>query len=53
MNEVASNCPELGGDALARTSRALASRRPPDDIDLGEALAAFAQLLAQAGSVTG
>jgi beta-N-acetylhexosaminidase len=53
MNEVASNCPELGGDALVRTGTALASRRPPDDIDLGESRAAFAQLLAQAGSVTG
>ena len=40
-------------DALLRTGRALASRRPPDDIDLGEARAAFAQLLGQAGSVTG
>jgi hypothetical protein len=53
MDEVASNCPELGGEALTRTGRALASRRPPDDIDLGEARAAFAQLLEQAGPVTG
>jgi beta-N-acetylhexosaminidase len=52
MDEVASHCPELGGEALARTAAALASRRPPDDIDLDEARAAFARLLpAQAGSV--
>jgi beta-N-acetylhexosaminidase len=53
MDEVASNCPELGGDALARTGKALASRRPPEAIDLGEARATFAELLAQAGPVTG
>jgi beta-N-acetylhexosaminidase len=52
MDEVASHCPELAGEALARTAAALASRRPPDDIDLDEARAAFARLLpAPAGSV--
>jgi len=51
MDEVASNCPELGGDALARTGKALASRGPPDGIDLDEARAAFADLLVQAGPV--
>jgi beta-N-acetylhexosaminidase len=52
MDEVASHCPELAGEALARTAAALASRRPPDDIDLDEARAAFARLIAaQAGSV--
>jgi beta-N-acetylhexosaminidase len=54
MDEVASNCPELGGDALARTGTALASRRPADNIDIDEARAAFAATLsAQAGSVMG
>src|SRR5580704_1793300 len=51
MDEVASQCPELGGEALARTAKALASRRPADDIDLDEARAEFAQLLGQAVSV--
>jgi beta-N-acetylhexosaminidase len=51
MDEVASQCPELGREALARTANALASRRPPDDIDLEEARAEFAQLLGQAVSV--
>jgi beta-N-acetylhexosaminidase len=53
MEEVASSCGELSGDALARTDKALASRRQPDDIDLAEARAAFAEIIAQAKSVTG
>jgi beta-N-acetylhexosaminidase len=53
MEEVAANCPELGGEALERTDRALASRRQPDNIDLAEARSAFAELLTQAGPVTG
>jgi beta-N-acetylhexosaminidase len=51
MDEVASQCPELAGEALVRTDRALASRRPPDDLDLDEARAEFAQLLGRADSV--
>ena len=51
MDEVASHCPELGGDALARAEKALASHRPADDIDLDEARTAFAAMLS--GSVTG
>ena len=54
MREVAANCPELGGAALQRTARALASRRPPDATDLDAARAELAQLvLEQAGTVTG
>jgi beta-N-acetylhexosaminidase len=54
MDEVASHCPELGGNALVRTSKALASRRPPDDIDIDEIRAAFAATLsAQGGSAAG
>jgi beta-N-acetylhexosaminidase len=53
MEEVASNCGELSGKALARTDRALASRHPPEYIDLDEARSTFAELLAQAGSVVG
>jgi beta-N-acetylhexosaminidase len=51
MDEVASHCPELGGDALARAAKALASRRPADDIDLDEARTTFAAMLS--GSVAG
>jgi beta-N-acetylhexosaminidase len=51
MDEVASHCPELGGDALARAGKALASRRPADDIDLDEARTTFAAMLS--GSVAG
>jgi beta-N-acetylhexosaminidase len=53
MDEVAANCPELADQALERTDAALASRRRPDDIDLAEARSVFAELLAQAGPVTG
>jgi beta-N-acetylhexosaminidase len=51
MEAVASECPELGGDALARTARASASRRPADDIDLHAARAELAGLIAQAAEV--
>jgi beta-N-acetylhexosaminidase len=53
MQEVAANCPELGGVALQRTARALASRRAPDASDLEAARAEFAQLLDHVGTVTG
>src|SRR5215468_2182429 len=53
MQEVAANCPELGGAALQRTARALASRRPPEAIDLEAARAEFAQLVSgRAGAKT-
>src|SRR5215467_4043577 len=45
MQEVAANCPELGGAALESTARALASRRPPETIDIEAARAEFAQLV--------
>jgi beta-N-acetylhexosaminidase len=51
MDAVASQCPELGGEALARTERASASRRAADDLDLGAARAELAGLLAQAAVV--
>jgi beta-N-acetylhexosaminidase len=54
MQEVAANCPELGGTALARTARAMASRRAPDASDLVAARAEFAQLVAgHAGALPG
>jgi len=54
MREVAASCPELGGAALQRTARALASRRPPEAIDLEAARAEFAQLVSgRAGAATG
>src|SRR5713226_139203 len=54
MQEVAANCPELGGTALQRTARALASRRPPETIDIEAARAEFAQLVSgRAGAATG
>ncbi|MBV9968794.1 MAG: beta-N-acetylhexosaminidase [Xanthobacteraceae bacterium] len=48
MEAVASQCPELRGEALSRTAQAEASRRVPDDLDLAAARAEFAGLLAQA-----
>jgi beta-N-acetylhexosaminidase len=51
MDAVASQCPELAGEALVRTARASASRRAPDDLDLAAARAEFAGLLAQAAVV--
>jgi beta-N-acetylhexosaminidase len=58
MREVAANSPELGGTALARTTRALASRRAPDAIDIEAARTEFARLLQgrtdlRVGTVTG
>jgi beta-N-acetylhexosaminidase len=53
MQEVAANCPELRGAALQRTARALASRRPPEAIDIEAARAEFAQLVSgRAGAKT-
>jgi beta-N-acetylhexosaminidase len=51
MDAVASQSPELAGEALARTARASASRRAADDLDLEAARAEFAGLLAQAAVV--
>jgi beta-N-acetylhexosaminidase len=51
MDAVASECPELGGEALVRTTRASASRRTADDLDLDAARAELAGLLAQAAMV--
>ncbi len=51
MDAVASQCPELGGEALARTARASASRRAADEIDLDAARAELAGFLAQAAAV--
>jgi beta-N-acetylhexosaminidase len=62
MRDVAANCPELAGMALARTARAVASRRPPDAVDMAAARAEFAELVQgrtgpqlgrNAGTVTG
>ena len=52
MHDVAAACPELAGEALERAERALAARRPPDPIDLHEARARFAALLAGERAVT-
>ncbi len=53
MQEVAASCPELGGAALERTARALASRRPPEAIDLEAARAELTQLVSgRAGAAT-
>jgi beta-N-acetylhexosaminidase len=52
MEDVAAACPELAGAALARTEAALASRLPPEPIDLDEARARFAALLASEQAVT-
>jgi beta-N-acetylhexosaminidase len=54
MQEVAASCPELGGAARERTARALASRRPPEAIDVEAARAEFMQLVSgRAGAATG
>jgi beta-N-acetylhexosaminidase len=54
MQEVAANCPELGGVALERTERALASRTAPQAIDLEAARSEFAELVSgRAGAATG
>ena len=51
MDAVASQCPQLAGEALARTARASASRRAADDLDLDAARAELADLIAQAAVV--
>jgi beta-N-acetylhexosaminidase len=54
MQEVAANCPELGGAALERTARALASRHAPQAVDLAAARAEFTELVSgRAGAATG
>jgi beta-N-acetylhexosaminidase len=54
MEEVAAACPELGGNALARTERALGIRTAPDDIDVATARARLAKLVAgEVRTVTG
>lgn len=54
MQDVAANCPELGGAALQRTARALAMRRAAEAIDLEAARAEFTQLVSgRAGAATG
>lgn len=54
MQEVAANCPELGGAALERTARALASRRAPQAMDLAAARAEFNELVSgRADAATG
>jgi beta-N-acetylhexosaminidase len=46
MEEVAANCPVLSGAPLTRAERALGRRSAADSIDLVEARACFARLLA-------
>jgi beta-N-acetylhexosaminidase len=54
MQEVAANCPELGGAARERTERALASRHLPQAIDSEAARAEFTELVSgRAGAATG
>ena len=54
MQEVAACCPELGGAALERTARALASRRAPEATDHAAAWAEFKELVSgRAGAATG
>src|SRR5215467_1267764 len=54
MQEVAANCPELGGAALESTARALASRHAPQAVDLAAARAEFTELVSgRAGAATG
>jgi beta-N-acetylhexosaminidase len=48
MDAVASQCPELGGEALVRTARASSLRRAADDIDLDASRAELAGFLVQA-----
>jgi beta-N-acetylhexosaminidase len=52
MEDVAETCPELSGAAFERAERALASRRAAEPIDLHEARARFAALLAGEHAVT-
>jgi beta-N-acetylhexosaminidase len=54
MQEVAANCPPLGGAALERTERALRSRTAPQALDAGAARAEFTELVSgRAGAATG
>jgi beta-N-acetylhexosaminidase len=54
MQEVAANTPELGGAALERTARALASRSTPQALDVTAAWAEFKELVSgRAGAATG
>lgn len=54
MQEVAANCPELGGAALERTARALKSRTAPQALDVAAARAEFSELVSgRAGAATG
>lgn len=54
MQEVAANCPELGGAALERTARALKSRTAPQALDVEAARAEFSELVSgRAGAATG
>jgi beta-N-acetylhexosaminidase len=54
MQEVAANTPELGGAALERTARALASRRAPQALDVEAAWVEFKELVSgRAGAATG
>jgi beta-N-acetylhexosaminidase len=48
MEEVASQCPELGGVAGERAERALARRGRPGDLDIGAARARFSQMIGDA-----
>ncbi len=51
MEAVAAESPELAGQPLERCAKALASRRPADDLDLAAARTAFGEWLGQAASV--
>jgi beta-N-acetylhexosaminidase len=54
MQEVAANTPELGGGALERAARALASRTAPQELDAAAARAEFTELVSgRAGAATG
>jgi beta-N-acetylhexosaminidase len=52
MEDVAAACPDLAGAALERAERALGSRRAAEPVDLHEARARFAALLAGEHAVT-
>jgi beta-N-acetylhexosaminidase len=54
MQEVAAHTPELGGGALERAARALASRTAPQALDAAAARAEFTELVSgRAGAATG
>ncbi|MBY0383195.1 MAG: beta-N-acetylhexosaminidase [Xanthobacteraceae bacterium] len=50
MREVAAEAPTLAGEALARSARALASRKPPQPFDRAKARAELDDLIAQTGT---